>query len=608
MNRLEVMFTTVLNMSITASFIALGVILVRLMLRKMPKIFSYALWSAVFIRLVFPVSFTSIFSLLTVIKPATQQTTGAIAYVPYNMGLMQTPGIDIGVNGINKAVNSSLPQAVQTASVNPMQIAMAILSIAWVVGVALLILYSVISYLKVINNVKTSTLVRDNIFETDRIVTPFVCGFIKPKIYIPTDISQNELPYILAHEKVHIKRLDYLIKPFAFLVLSVHWFNPLMWLSFYLMSKDLEMSCDESVLKRFGDETRVNYSQSLLALATGKRQLISGSPLAFGESNTKARIKNVLSYKKPPFWVVVVALIITFALVILFTANPKNELLETGVYSGYKMETLMANKTPYVGDNSKVVALLDAMPLPTGVVRDSVELQTAATPYSMTIHYTVSKLEGLNNTYAFHNAIMLFSLVDNVDVIYSSILDITNSPSHSIATFPHTREYADQLMEGDVRDYASNTGTLITFIDRINSISIGNPIIPPDSNNITAQGPYMDQIEKYLATIMSSPQLSSNPQDYIKAHENEYNAILDMDHKALTYLFSQFKKGGQNGLKGNIMMNLCRTILGGEDIKSANTTPQDWYDTYKDYMQTMVIENGVDWVHQNAPKGSLIRL
>ncbi|MCO1602090.1 M56 family metallopeptidase [Desulfosporosinus nitroreducens] len=481
------------------------------------------------------------------------------------------------------------------------------MSLVWVVGVTLLILYSVISYLKVINNVKTSTLVRDDIFETDRIVTPFVCGFMKPKIYIPTDISQSELPYILAHERVHIKRLDYLIKPFAFLVLSVHWFNPLMWLSFFLMSKDLEMSCDESVLKLFGDETRANYSQSLLALATGKRQLLSGSPLAFGESNAKARIINVLSYKKPPFWVVVVALIATFALVVLFTANPKNDLLATGVYSGFKTETLLANKTLYVGDASKVVALIDAMPLPAGVVRDSVELQTSATPYSITIHYTVSELEGRDNTYAFRNPILLFSLVDNVDVIYSSILDITNKPSTSTSTFPYTREYADQLMDGDVRDYASNTSTLITLIDRINSIPFGKRIIAPDINKITAQGPYKDQIEKYLAKIMSSPQISSNPQDYIKAHENEYNAILAMDHKALTYLFSEFKKGDQNGLKGHIMMNLCRTILDGEDIKSAITTPQDWYDTYKDHIQRMVNENGIDWVHQNAPKGSLIR-
>ncbi|HWQ43755.1 MAG TPA: M56 family metallopeptidase, partial [Desulfosporosinus sp.] len=144
MNTLQAIFTTVLNMSITASFVAIGVIIARLILKKIPKIFSYALWSAVLIRLVFPVSFTSTFSFLSVIKPGTQQTTGALAYVPYNMGLMQTPGIDVGVENINKAVNSSLPQAVQTASVNPMQIVMAFLSIVWVVGVALFIIYSVI--------------------------------------------------------------------------------------------------------------------------------------------------------------------------------------------------------------------------------------------------------------------------------------------------------------------------------------------------------------------------------------------------------------------------------------------------------------------------------
>jgi len=476
MNTLQVIFTTVLNMSITASFVAIGVIFARLILKKMPRIFSYALWSAVLIRLVFPVSFTSTFSFLSVIKPGTQQTSGAIAYVPYNMGFMQTPVIDVGINGINKAVDSSLPQVVTTSSVNYMQIVMAILSIVWVVGIALLILYSIISYLKVINNVKTATLVRNEIYETDRIATPFVCGFIKPKIYIPTDISQNELSYILAHERVHIKRLDYLVKPFAFLVLSVHWFNPLMWFSFFLMSRDLEMSCDESVLKISGDETRVNYSKSLLALATGKRQLLSGSPLAFGESNAKARIKNILNYKKPVFWVVVVALIVTASLVVLFTANPKNDLLATsGVHSGYKMETLMANKTLYVGDNSKVSALIDAMPLPTGVVRDSVQLQTSTTPYGITIHYTVNDLEkDTGGAFSYRNAILLFSLVDNVNIIKCEVFNNTDKTkaSFSTSTFIYTREMAEQLMGGDVRPNASNSDTLITLIDRLNSMSL----------------------------------------------------------------------------------------------------------------------------------------
>lgn len=504
MNTLQVLFTTILNMSITASIVAIGVIFARLILKKVPRIFSYALWSAVLIRLVFPVTFTSTFSLLSMIKPGTQKTSRVFAYVPYNMGLMQTPGIDVGVNSINKAVNSSLPQAVHTASVNPMQIIMAILNIVWVVGVALLILYSIISYLKVINNVKTATLVKDEIFETDRIVTPFVCGFIKPKIYIPTDISQSELSYILAHERVHIKRLDYLIKPFAFLVLSVHWFNPLMWLSFFLMSRDLEMSCDESVLKIFGDETRANYSQSLLALATGKRQLLSGSPLAFGESNAKARIKNILNYKKPACGVVVVALIATVAMLVLF------------------------------------------------------------------------------------------SLVDNVQVINCDMLNSTDEDRTSFSTLSstYTRERVEQLMGGDVRNYSSNSESLITLIDRVNSLW-----------KVEANGTVLidEQIEKYLVTIISSPQISSNPQDYIKAHEYEYNAILALDDKALPYLFSEFEKGGQNGLKGHIMVNLCRTILGSEDIKYANATPQDWYDTYKNHIKKMVEENGLEWVRSHSP-------
>ena len=496
MNTLQVLFTTVLNMSITASYVAIGVILIRLLLKKVPKIFSYALWLAVLIRLVCAVSFTSAFSFLNVIKPGTQQNSGALAYVPYNIGLMQTPSIDVGFDGINKAVNNSLPQAVQTASVNPMQIAMSILSIVWVVGAALLVLYSIISYLKVMNNVKTATLVRGEIFETDRIVTPFVCGFIKPKIYIPTGISQNELSYILAHERVHIKRLDYLVKPFAFLILSVHWFNPLIWFSFFLMSKDMEMSCDESVLKSFGDGTKAKYSHSLLALATGKRHLLSGSPLAFGESNLKARIKNVLGYKKPAFWVVSVALVATAALVVVFTANPKNDpLATTTVHSGYVAETLMANKTLYVGDNSKVVALIDAMPLPAGIVRDTVALQTSATPYGITINYYLSDTsdvirQGAINGDVFNrNSILLFSLIDNVDVINCKISDSTGKYNGTSYSFTHTRKAVEQLMAEDVRLFASSTDALKTLIDRLNSMSFGI--------NATAQATKDDQIESY---------------------------------------------------------------------------------------------------------------
>lgn len=316
------LFIAILNMSITASYVALFVIAIRMLLKKAPKVFSYSLWLAVLIRLVFPFSFNSAFSFLNFLKPNAQANTGAMEYVPFNIGLMQNPAVDVGASRINQLVNSSLPAASPYASINSMQITMALAGFIWAFGVVILLIYCAISYLKVINNVSTATLVKENIFETDRITTPFVCGFIKPKIYVPIGLSDDELSYILAHEQTHIQRLDYLVKPFAFLVLIVHWFNPLMWISFALMSKDMEMSCDESVIRRMGSEVKGSYSKSLLSLSDTKRRFMAGSPLAFGESNVRSRIKNVLNYKKPAFSVVAATCAVTLIFIMGFTANP----------------------------------------------------------------------------------------------------------------------------------------------------------------------------------------------------------------------------------------------------------------------------------------------
>lgn len=318
-------FIAILNMSITASYVALAVIMIRLLLKKAPKVFSYALWLAVLIRLVLPSSFNSAFSFLNFLKPTTQTNSRTMEYIPFNIGLMQTPVVDLGSSGINQLVNSPLPPASPYASINPMQITMEIAGLIWGIGVVMLLIYCVISYLKVINNVRTATLVRAGIFETDRITTPFVCGFIKPKIYVPIGLSDDELSYILEHEQTHIQRLDYLIKPFSFLVLIVHWFNPLMWISFSLMSKDMEMSCDENVIRKMGSGVKSGYSKSLLTLSVTKRGLMSGSPLAFGESHVQSRIKNVLNYKKPGFSVVVATCIATVIVIMGFTANPANK-------------------------------------------------------------------------------------------------------------------------------------------------------------------------------------------------------------------------------------------------------------------------------------------
>lgn len=312
-------FISILNMSITASYVAIAVIIARLLLRKTPKVFSYALWSVVLFRLICPFSFSSAFSLLGFIHSA--QTSTSPQYIPQDIGMMAARTVDTGVDSVNTAFNASLPAATPFASVNPMQVLITLGTLIWFIGVAVLLIYAVISYLRLKKQISMATLVSDNVYETDLIQNPFVCGFVRPKIYLPLSLTGREREYILCHEQTHIKRLDYLAKPVAFLALVLHWFNPLMWLCFSLMTKDMEMSCDELVIQRTIGEEVVSYSGSLLALATHKK-MPSPSPLAFGESNVKARINNILYYQKPAFWVIIASVIAVIILTVVLISNP----------------------------------------------------------------------------------------------------------------------------------------------------------------------------------------------------------------------------------------------------------------------------------------------
>jgi len=257
----------------------------------------------------------------------------------------------------------------------------------------------------------------------------------------------------------------------------------------------------------------------------------------FGESHVKSRIKNILNYKKPAFWVIVLVVLATTALVVAFTANPKHDQTAPNSYLGYSIDTLIANKTPYVGNNSKVVGLIDAMPLPKEIVRETVGLQTANLPYGITINYTMSDSSGVivngavNGNAFYRNAIMLFSLIDNVDVIKFEIADKTGKHDGALYIFTYTREMAEKLMGGDVRPFAGSADILKSFIDRLANTPLGTNIASPVTANI--------QIEKYLEIISSSPKASSDPHDYIRAHQNEYESILKMGDEALSYQFSR---------------------------------------------------------------------
>jgi beta-lactamase regulating signal transducer with metallopeptidase domain len=304
-------------MSLTASFVAVTVIITRLLLKKAPKIFSYALWAIVLFRLVCPFTFESPLSLIPSMTNAIPQD------IVYSQNPTITTQIEIIDNAVNQSIQASLPAVNPAASVNPMEIFMEIAKFIWMLGVLMFLSYGVISYFRLKHKLLTASLVKNNIYETDRIQTPFVLGIIKPRIFIPIGLAGTELDYILIHEKTHIKHYDYIIKPLAFLIISIHWFNPLMWLSYFLMIKDMEMSCDESVMKQSNEDIRINYSNSLLSLSGKQSGLLF--PLAFGESNTKSRIKNVLNYRKSAFLVILFAVIILTVVAVGLMTNQKEK-------------------------------------------------------------------------------------------------------------------------------------------------------------------------------------------------------------------------------------------------------------------------------------------
>ena len=192
----------------------------------------------------------------------------------------------------------------------------------WLVGIATLLLYTIVSYLKISRRVETAVLYEDNIYRSENISSPFVFGIIKPKIYLPFDMNEKDISHVLAHERAHISRMDHIWKPLGFLLLTVYWFNPLVWFGYILLCRDIELACDEKVIKELGDDERADYSEALLACSING-SMISACPLAFGELSVKSRVKRVLSYKKPAVWLIAVVVIACISVAVCFLTNPK---------------------------------------------------------------------------------------------------------------------------------------------------------------------------------------------------------------------------------------------------------------------------------------------
>ena len=307
------LFLKIVNMSISASWVVIAVLTLRFCLKKAPKWVNVLLWGIVAARMVFPFSIESVLSLI----PSAETISPTVM-------MEQTPSVQTGVPALNHVINPVISGSFTPApgaSANPLQIWIPVLAGIWLFGIAALFLYSAVSYWRLRRKVCEAVILRGNIYQSEKVCSPFVLGIISPKIYLPYHMDSREMGHVIAHEQTHICRRDHWWKPLGFLLLTIHWFNPLMWLSYVLLCRDIELACDEKVIGEMGNEQRADYTQALVTCSVGRR-VIAACPLAFGEIGVKERVKSVMNYKKPAFWIVLASVIVCAVIAVCFLTNP----------------------------------------------------------------------------------------------------------------------------------------------------------------------------------------------------------------------------------------------------------------------------------------------
>lgn len=309
---MDSLFITILNNAIVASWLIAAIILLRLVFKKVPKWVHCMLWILVAVKLLLPINIETPFGFLPKTKP-----------IPANITVAEVPTVDTGISGIDESINFTLAKSMSSdryASATPMGVYMYIASLIWLTGIIIMLAYFIISFLVIRHKVSASIRTASNIYECDEIVSPFILGLISPKIYLPSGLDARVKECVIAHENVHISRRDYLWKPLGFVILAIYWFNPLCWISYILLCRDIEYACDEKTTKDKEDSWRADYCQALLDCSVQKK-MITACPVAFGEVSVKNRIKKVLDYKKPAFWFVAIAIVACLCIAVCFMTS-----------------------------------------------------------------------------------------------------------------------------------------------------------------------------------------------------------------------------------------------------------------------------------------------
>lgn len=555
---MQTIFLKVLNMSLTGIWAVLIVLIARILLKKAPKIYSYLLWGVVFLRLICPFSIKSIFSLIPVKSDA----------IPMDIAMERYPKIDTGISSIDFAVNPHLPPATLGYSANPLQIYIFILNVIWCVIFVILLLYSVITLLRLKMRLNSAVEWKAEpcpgkvkVYLMENLGTPFVMGIFRPVIYLPRELRGNEREYVLMHELVHIRRKDALVKAACYMITCIHWFNPFVWLAFVLMSRDMEMSCDETVLRENAGQGRKEYSESLLNLSV--KGMGMKAPLAFGENAVKTRIKNILSFKKTSRIVWIGAGILASVILIGLLFSPKMKADDSAV--------AVENLIPIVRQTNRVQAGGESDSKDTNVLYAFVSGDWIADWMEETVwkeKHVRSPLE----------LIPTHKIVPYPDEVYQYEIRLYN--------YEGDEEMAMIIVEDEWRYYTINDGACenFEFVTRLSS-QITDELLysMEDLERVEKESTYflLDACFEDLVNADDNPELalSSNSADYLEAKPVAHNQIISYGETALEYCYEQFEQGGQTGLKGQLMMHICLELR-GESINTAErfVNGQEWYD------------------------------
>jgi len=555
------LFLKIVNMSIAASWLVLAVLLLRLFLKKAPKWVNVLLWGIVAVRLICPFSLQSPLSLI----PSAET-------IPLDFEMEKTPEIDSGIGVLDGALNPIVIGAntpIGGASVNPLQIVVGVLWNVWIVGMILLLGYMAFSYWRIRLRMKTAVLYGDNIYQSDAVSSPFVLGVIRPRIYLPFSLDKRNIEYVIAHEQTHIRRKDHLWKPIGFLLLTLHWFNPLMWLAYVLLCRDIELACDEKVIQALGYQERADYMQALVDCSVNRRK-ISVCPLAFGEVGVKERVRSVMLYKKPAFWLVILALTACVVTALCFLTDPitvRNEWVKE-----------------YIVGAEGIVGQVDKEKYESV----SEDFAIGADKYGRAVFKEPRKaFDTMKRLYG--DALALIASQEDLAPISQS-------------NYNMYKKYGWQVT-GVSEEEKKRAAFVSSFLDIY-------------ENSFTKDTPYADAIPPTVAEhsiadlfeeIESSPAISSNPQDYINANAEAYNQLVALGEDTLVFIFSEFLKGGQTGLHGHILYRVMADILTDNQLIAYDAlNGQEYFDHWLESARSLQRQHDDAWLEENLPAAALV--